>query len=431
MKNVKIIIEPQCSMIDEKTNILVQGLVPYEIITIKALSLDYYRIGAKNNNPDNWKWVKKTNFESFAVFKADDKGTVDLSKDAPIKGSYTRVDSMGLFWSMVSTQQQDYTLKKSLSSCPFLTSMEVILKVEVCGKELVSSKCKKLFVSSDVKCQYVTENNLVGKYFTNKNSKIKKGIIVLSGSEGGIHNASQIAALLASHGYPSLALAYFGMDTLPATLNEIPLEYFEKAIDWIITKGDISPNNLTVFGRSRGGELALLLGSTFKKITSVIAVAASPILFGTNTTKLSSWKYKGEDIPYLNLKINIISFLKNALTDKLHGRTINFSKLYTNAIKNPDAIETYMIPIENTNGSILMLSGDNDHIWPSSKLCKLGIERLKQHNFSFYYDFLEYKAGHHIYFPYQPIYKYNGSNENMAISNRESWNKILEFLQKL
>ncbi|URZ03131.1 acyl-CoA thioesterase/bile acid-CoA:amino acid N-acyltransferase family protein [Clostridium felsineum] len=431
MKNINIIIEPKCSMIDEKVSIIINGLYPFQEVKIKAYSLDYYRLGVKNNNPNNWKWVKKSCFSSFAVFKADLNGNVNLSLQAPLKGSYTGVDVMGLFWSMKSHYTEDYNLGKDLSSSPFLSSMNVIFEVEVNEKRIASSTCKKLFIDSDVHCEYVTENKLVGKYFSKKNSKIKNGIIVLSGSEGGIHNASQIAALLASHGHPALALAYFGMDNLPDTLKEIQLEYFEKAIDWIIQKGDINPNKLIVFGRSRGGELALLLGSTFKKIASVITVSGSPISFKTKTQKFSSWQYKNKDIPQLNLKINILSFLLNAFVSKIKRKDINFSKIYDSNIKNFDKIKDYIMPIENINGPMLMVSGYSDSVWPSTKLCQLGMHRLNLKKFDFNHILLNYKAGHHMYFPYQPIYFSNTPNEDMAHSNQESWCKILEFLSAI
>ncbi len=38
------------------------------------------------------------------------------------------------------------------------------------------------------------------------------------------------AALLASHGYAALALAYFGVEDVPKDLINIPLEYFGTAL---------------------------------------------------------------------------------------------------------------------------------------------------------------------------------------------------------
>src|SRR5581483_4943151 len=52
----------------------------------------------------------------------------------------------------------------------------------------------------------------------------KPAVLVLGGSEGGLPGFT--SRMLAAHGYPSLALAYFKEPGLPQTLDRIPLEYF-------------------------------------------------------------------------------------------------------------------------------------------------------------------------------------------------------------
>lgn len=63
-------------------------------------------------------------------------------------------------------------------------------------------------------------------------SEARPAALTLGGSEGGLLFAAQTAALLASHGIVSLALAYFAFERLPPYLVEIPLEYFETALQW-------------------------------------------------------------------------------------------------------------------------------------------------------------------------------------------------------
>ena len=60
---------------------------------------------------------------------------------------------------------------------------------------------------------------------------ITVGGSVLGGSGGGLPQG--LAALLASHGYVALALAYFSYEHLPAELVSIPLEYFETGMRWL------------------------------------------------------------------------------------------------------------------------------------------------------------------------------------------------------
>ncbi len=94
-------------------------------------------------------------------------------------------------------------------------------------------------------------------------------VVVLGGSEGGLPLRN--AAWLASHGYAALALAYFRYDNLPQRLEAIPLEYFGQALSWMASRPEIDANHIGVMGVSRGGELALQLGSMYPQIKAVVA----------------------------------------------------------------------------------------------------------------------------------------------------------------
>src|SRR6202011_4756293 len=59
----------------------------------------------------------------------------------------------------------------------------------------------------------VASGTLVGAYFAPADGKRHPAIVVLGGSEGGLHPAD--ARMFAQHGYAALALAYFGVDPLP------------------------------------------------------------------------------------------------------------------------------------------------------------------------------------------------------------------------
>jgi hypothetical protein len=77
----------------------------------------------------------------------------------------------------------------------------------------------------------VREREIVGTLFSLP-VKPQPGVIVLSCSEGGLNE--YLAATLASDGFTTLALAYFNFENLPNQLCEIPLEYFERTIDWFL-----------------------------------------------------------------------------------------------------------------------------------------------------------------------------------------------------
>jgi dienelactone hydrolase len=105
----------------------------------------------------------------------------------------------------------------------------------------------------------VRHGGLVATLFQPPGPGLHPAVVVLGGSDGGLWELP--AALLASHGFSALALAYFGLDPLPPELVEIPLKYFEAALRWLMQQEGINPQAVAVMGWSRWGELALLLGA--------------------------------------------------------------------------------------------------------------------------------------------------------------------------
>jgi hypothetical protein len=72
-------------------------------------------------------------------------------------------------------------------------------------------------------------DGLVGVLFTPRVRTRRPAVVVFGGSEGG-NGMIDVAGMLAAHGYPTLALAYFEVPGLPSQLVDIPLEYFARAV---------------------------------------------------------------------------------------------------------------------------------------------------------------------------------------------------------
>jgi dienelactone hydrolase len=123
----------------------------------------------------------------------------------------------------------------------------------------------------------------------------RPAVLVLGGSEGG-YGGPDLAALLASHGYPALALAYFGEPGLPSTLENIPLEYFGKALQWLGVQSGVAAHQSVVIGVSRGGEAAILTGTTFPTfVRAVVAVSSSSYVLGGANSGYA-WTYAGKPV---------------------------------------------------------------------------------------------------------------------------------------
>src|SRR5262249_392857 len=134
--------------------------------------------------------------------------------------------------------------------------------------------------------------------YTTESSTKKLGVLVLGGSEGG--KASYLAKPIAGAGYPTVALAYFKSKGTPEPLDEVPLEYFAKALDWMKSNEKMT-DGVVVVGGSKGAELALLLAAKHPEIRGVIALAPSSVVW-QGLPKVfwpprSSWTLGGQSLP--------------------------------------------------------------------------------------------------------------------------------------
>jgi dienelactone hydrolase len=228
---------------------------------------------------------------------------------------------------------------------------------------------------------------IVGRFFWPQSSEPSAAILVLGGSDGGLGYASSLGPHLAASGYAVLALAYFHKGSLPSALTEIPLEYFDVAVHWLESHPRIVPSRLGVFGFSKGAEAALLLAARNASIRAVAVAAPSCVVWeGLNRyrpTGRSSWSVKGIPAPYVP-----------------YDRSIKKSSpvaMYTRSLDAAGALHDTRIPVENINGPILLLSGDADRLWPSSRMAEQIMSRLEQQGFSHAHQHVSYPgAGHAV-----------------------------------
>lgn len=366
-------------------------------------------------------------WESFATFRADDKGVVDVSSMTPLYGTYDKASAMGLFWSMLPI---GVTNPESFG---FATPDPMIVKItaEAMGKVLTSVEVKRLRAFDDrVTRQSVRTDGIVGTLFYPNIPGKYSAVITVGGSEGGLSEGR--ARLLASRGYTAFALAYFGIETLPKALAEIPLEYFAKSIAWLKTQPSVNPDRIVVLGASRGGELALLLGATYpQEIKGVIAYVPSSVAI-QSVQGPSSWTLGGKPVPFL--RVPFTPECSSFTSKKPPVLNCDFQK----ALDHQAAVAAASIAVEKINGPVLLISGTQDQLWPSSRYSDMVVARLKTNNFPFAYEHLRYEgAGHFIGIPYFPANQTQtvaldggGNAEANGTASADSYAKVLDFLNK-
>ena len=391
-------VDPARAMADAVVAIRAAGLDPGERVAIRAELTD----GADH------RWA------SQAEFTADPSGAVDVSKQTPIGGSYKEVSAMGLIWSMMPGAHNVAMYQPPRNLASQIVEFQLLRK----GKPAASARLEQMALGPGVHTVRVDENGLRGVMFVPAGAGPHPGVMVLSGSNGGI--PSRPAAWLASHGFAALALGYFHFADLPENLEAIPLEYFGRALAWMARRPEIGDRKIGVSGTSRGGELVLQLGSMYPRIRAVVAYVPANVRYPACcgfTAVPYAWTWKGQPLAFLPRRTG--------------GR---------------DDLEMRAeIAVENTQGPILTISGEDDHVWRSASMADSVIGRLKRHQFPYECENLKYPhAGHSAGRPDivpawhgHPVHPVSGREMDLggtprgdAESSLDSMPKVLAFLKK-
>src|SRR2546427_3379094 len=254
----RIVVDQPVALYDAPLSIALEGFAPRTRVTVTA----------------TFQVAEATPWRSWAAFIADDGGRVAVTRQAPVAGTWEGLSPMGLFWSATPVPGKWRSAPPDWVMWPSVAR----LRAEAPGVAPAELTVERRLAGDGVSRRLVREAGVVGTLFLPPGDGPHPSVIVLGGSDGVI--SEHRAALVASHGYAALSLAYFGATDLPSELVNVPLEYFEHAVSWMQGQPWLRDGLLAVWGASRGGELALLLGATIPAINAVIAYVASGVLHG-------------------------------------------------------------------------------------------------------------------------------------------------------
>ena len=379
------------TLADQPVHLKVTGVPAGKPIQVSAEAVDR----------DGKKW------HGEATFTADDHGTVDLDSTKPSDGSYQAVDGMGLFWSM-NPPDGDPDAQSYLpptENGDFVEHVDIVASRG--GKRLASTTLTRRWMSSGVTITPLTtaEDKLTGVYVSPKPDGSKHpAVLLLGGSDGGVPPLSS-PELLASHGYPVLALAYFHAPGVPADLRDIPLEYFASAARWLARRPGVDPEHLVVMGTSYGTEPALLLADHFPELVAATVLYA-PGSYVTGSFPHpggAAWTYQGKPLP-------------------------------------PDE----PIPVDGVDGPVLAVAGSADVTWDSKQNAEVIMRNLDAAGDTFPHEaVIVTGAGHGVggspYLPHgttinHPIigrFAFGGSRPANESALLQGWTKTLALLASL
>jgi pimeloyl-ACP methyl ester carboxylesterase len=134
---------------------------------------------------------------------------------------------------------------------------------------------------------------------------------------------------------------------------------------------------LLVVGASRGAELALLLAASFPDLVGpVVAYTPSSVVwFGVGFkdpagATRSTWTRQGKPLPHLPFPPGVAPAQSE--------RGLSMLPVSEAALDDGDAVERSAIAVEHAHGPLLLVSGGDDRVWATGRMCKMIVDRMSR-----------------------------------------------------
>ena len=422
---MRLEIEPTSGLADETLSVKVIDCPPQSEVMIIVTATD----------------AKDHRWESRNVFRTDVSGTVDLSRDAPVSGSYAAVDPAGPIWSMRFASED---VAPSMFAAPW-DQLEFTFTAEARG-ETASGVAVRRWSGLGVTRSEIRGDGFVGFLFEPAGDGPHPAVALIPGTTG-TQPMEPRAASLASRGYAAMVVGYMGLEGLPKTLCEMPLETLAAGIRRLSAHPSVDGERVGIYCASVGAEGALAALSEIEGLgtQAVVAIAPSSVIWQAKSEgrppKKSSWTLRGEPLPWLPLHGErlVPELIKNALLNRLsrHPRpsALHLRSAHSAGLRDRSAVENAEIRVERIEAPILFVSGSHDQMWPAAEMVGALMRRRTQARRPSDQHLNLAEAGHIIRPPFMPttvtwtenLYS-GGTPEGNAKAGVKAWAEILQFL---
>lgn len=388
----QVAVAPTSSLFDQPVHIVVSGVGADRNVVVELRSVD----------------AKGHEFASRATFRSNGLGRVDLASSPASDGSYSGVDPMGLIDALQPSPGQNGSYFWGRQNA---RRFHIIVTED--GSTVAAGGFSRLGYVPGVAVsnESISATGFYGQFWRPPPGGPRRpGVLEFGGSEGGL-DGQLLGAALASAGFPTLNIAYFGEPGLPPELSDIPLEYFARALRWLARQPEVIASQIYVSGVSRGSEAALLLGVHYPKLVhGVIASSPTDLSFGSYPDRGSAaWTYAGKPVPY----------------------SLSFSS--DMPVVDPGA----EIRVRQIHGPVLLDCGTDDQTWTSCAYAQAIQNRLNTGHDPFPHVLYRYRgAGHFVgvLTPYEPglMLVSQVDQGDTPLANLDSdarlWPHVLRFL---
>ncbi|XP_061571285.1 peroxisomal succinyl-coenzyme A thioesterase-like [Cololabis saira] len=406
-------VHPCQALVDETFSVVVENLPPGRPVTVRSLH--------QSEDKDFW--------EAYGHYVSDHHGTVSVSEDLSLGGTYRGKEPMGLLWSMrpVPGSRTGLRLRKVNVCAPLLLDILVYSGHDNFRDipPLASTLVERWYMAPGVKRIEINEKGIRGMLLIPPGPGPFPGLLDLWGGGGGLNEYR--AALLASHGYASLAVDYFKAGELKT--KDMELTFFEIAFDILKEHPQVLSDRVGIIGLCLGSLIALSLAAYSTNIKPYCIICIS------NIHSIASKKAIGgfqKEIPAKFRKMRVDE-------NNCHiWRDVGLALLEEPSLK---------VDVRKINCPMLLLNGCDDQNWPSVEAADDIYKMMRAAGKEHLVAKVDYPgAGHLIEPPFSPQFRatsfgalgaeekvivlWGGETKAHSDAQEDSWKKILSFLQQ-
>ncbi|WP_168196754.1 dienelactone hydrolase family protein [Brevundimonas sp. M20] len=270
----------------------------------------------------------------------------------------------------------------------------------------------------------------------------KPVVVILHGADGNDEAGVRFGPILARMGYAAVGLPYYSPNwgeygpppkfpNLPGSFIDIRVDQIAELREALRGMAGADVERFGLFGASKGAEFALIAGSRYPWIDSIVAYAPTDVVWegwGLEMVEAegtrSSFSFNGRPLPFTPYR----GFVEGLLA----GPAADLRAIHENGrADHPDKAAAARIPVEAYPGNLLLIAGGRDAQWNASAAATTILETRTRAGLEttalIYPD-----AGHDLVGDggVRQVERSGGSPEADAAARQDAWPKVVAFMAR-
>ncbi|XP_045892687.1 peroxisomal succinyl-coenzyme A thioesterase-like [Micropterus dolomieu] len=414
---VNLSVQPTRGLVDEKFIVTVQNVPSGFQLTVHAL----------HHCEDGNTW------EAFGHYTANAIGTVKISEDPSLGGTYSGVEPMGLLWSLrpFPGSKPGLRLRKVNVQTPMEVTISVYQGHQTEGfmdqVPLASVVVERWYMAPGVRRIPITEGGLTATLFLPSGPGPFPGLLDLWGGGGKL--VEYRAALLASHGFASLALDYLTPKITMETGKMVDNQYFETAYRVLEQHPQVLSSRIAMMGLSFGTSITLKMAA----YSQVIKLRCAVCISGSHVQPIDG-----------SVEQMMTYFKENAGKTRINEEN---EMIWRDLLLPIPTDPTLKVDVGRLQCPLLLVVGEDDQNWPTYESAQDIRKMMESAGNSHLLTLLSYpNTGHLIEPPYTPHFRasafrsvdirekvmalWGGETVAHSRAQEDAWRKTLVFLRE-